>query len=65
MQRFELLGWLVQLTVFTNCDPLFTERTITEVEEDTRREPFDLEPFLEALHMEYMATLAHDAGSRR
>lgn len=54
-QQPELFGGLVEFAVGIDCDPGLAERTVAEVEEDTRSQPLYLEPLLEALDVEDVA----------
>ena len=58
----KFLSHLEELTIRCNSNPFFTKGTEAEVEEDSRGQPFYLESFLQAFHMEDVSASAHHAG---
>ena len=52
----------MKLALLRNSYPFFTERTETEIEKDTRSEPFDLKSLFEALDVENVSTTTSDTG---
>jgi hypothetical protein len=58
----KFLSHLEELAIRCNSDPFFTKGTKAEIEEDSRGQPFYLESFLEAFHMEDVPASAHHAG---
>jgi hypothetical protein len=65
MQKLKFLARLIQLTILTYTDPLFTEWAEAKIKKDTRCKPFYFKPFFKAFYMKYMATLTHDTRSSR
>ena len=52
-----------ELTIRCNSYPFFTKRTKAKIEEDSRGQPFYLESFLKALHVEYVPAPTHHTRS--
>jgi hypothetical protein len=55
VKLFHLFNRFVKLIFWRYFDPLFAQRTNTEIKQNSRSEPLDLESLLDALEMENMS----------